>query len=77
MADNVRNEGKFLPLFKQIAGGFENPVPKQVDIPRTGGRGSEYLRVPYEYFHVVLLPFGAYCCKLCPSNNPRRKNHKD
>jgi hypothetical protein len=46
------------------------------------GRGSdlpfvavlqEYLQFPYEYFVLVLLPFWDYCCKICPSNNPRRK----
>jgi hypothetical protein len=80
-AVNIWNEGKFLPLL-QIPGGVENVVLLHVDIPRTGGRGSdlpsegslqEYLKFPYEYFLSVLLPFEGYCCKLCPSNNPRRK----
>jgi hypothetical protein len=51
------------------------------DIRRTGGRGCdlpseavlrEYLQFPYEYF-ILVLPFGVYCCKLFPSDNPRRK----
>jgi hypothetical protein len=37
---------------------------------------QEYLKFTYEYFHLVIL-FGDYFYKLCPSNNPRRKNHKD
>jgi hypothetical protein len=71
----------------QSIGSVENVVPLHADIPRTGGRGSdllfeavmqEYLQFPYEYFILVLLPFGGYCCKLRPSNNPKRKkNHKD
>jgi hypothetical protein len=65
----------------QLTGGVENAVPLHVDIPRTGGRGSdlpfeavlqEYLTLPYKNFLLVLLPFGGYCCKLCPSNNLRR-----
>jgi hypothetical protein len=73
-------------LCSRITGGVENAVPLHVDIPRTGGRGfdlpfavvpQEYSQFPYEYFLLVLLPFGGYCCELCPSNNPRRKNHKD
>jgi hypothetical protein len=38
---------------------------------------QEYLKFPYECFLSVLLLFEGYYCKLCPSNNPRRKNHKD
>jgi hypothetical protein len=69
-------------LCSKIIGG----VPLYIDIPHIGGKGSdlpfkavqqEYLQVPYEYFLLVSLPFGSYCCKLCPSNNPRRKKHKD
>jgi hypothetical protein len=61
----------------------ENSIPLHVDIPRIGIRGSdlpfqtvlqEYLQFPYEHFLVVFLPFGSYCCKLCLSNNPRRKS---
>jgi hypothetical protein len=47
-------------LCSQITGGVENAVSIQVDIPGTGGRGSdlpfeavvqeEYLQFPYEYF---------------------------
>jgi hypothetical protein len=68
-------------LCSQITGGVENAVPLHVDIPRTGGRGSdltsedslqECLQFPYECF-LSVLPFVGYCCKLCPSNNPRRK----
>jgi hypothetical protein len=68
-------------LYSQITGGVENAVPLHVDIPRTGGRGSdipsedslqEYLEFPYECF-LSVLPFEGYCCKLCPSNNARRK----
>jgi hypothetical protein len=34
---------------------------------------SESFQVfPYECF-LSILPFECYCCKLCPSNNPRRK----
>jgi hypothetical protein len=53
-ADNVWNEGKFLPLFTAHRGD-KNVVPLQVDIPRTGGRGldlpseaalQEYLQFP-------------------------------
>jgi hypothetical protein len=69
-----------------ITGDVENAVPLHVDIPRTSRRGSdlpyeailqEYLQLPYDYFLLVLLLFRGYCCKICPSNNPRRKNHKD
>jgi hypothetical protein len=31
------------------------------------------LQFPYKYFLLILIPFGGYCRKLCPSNNPRRK----
>jgi hypothetical protein len=71
-------------LCSQVTGGVENAVPLHADIPRTGGRSSdlpfeavlqEYLQFPYEYV-LLVLPFGCYCCKLCPSNNPRRKTHK-
>jgi hypothetical protein len=83
MADNVQNEGRSY-FCSQIIG-VENAVPLQVDIPRTSGRGSdlsflafleEYLQFPYGYFLSVLL-FRVYCSKFCPSNNPRRKKHKD
>jgi hypothetical protein len=69
-------------LCSQITGGLENAVPLHVDIPRTGRGGSdlsfeallqEYLQFPYEYFLLVLLPFGGYSCKLYPSNNPKEK----
>jgi hypothetical protein len=33
------------------------------------------LKFPYDCFLSVPLPFEGYYCKLCPSNNPRRKNH--
>jgi hypothetical protein len=71
-------------ICSQITGGVENAVPLHVDIPRTGGRGfdlpsedslQKYLKFPYECF-LAVLPFEGYCCKLCPSYNPRRKNHK-
>jgi hypothetical protein len=70
-------------LCSQITGGVENAVPVHVDIPRTDGRGSDlpseeslqvYLKFPYECF-LSALPFEGYCCKLCSSDNPRRKNH--
>jgi hypothetical protein len=73
-------------LCSQITGCVENAVPLHVDIPPTGGRDfdlpsepalQEYLQSPYEWFLSVLLLFEGYSCKLCPSNNPRRKNHKD
>jgi hypothetical protein len=60
-------------------------MPLHVDIPRTGGGGSdlpfeavlhEYLRFTYEYF-LLVLPFLGYCHKLFPSNNPRRKTYMD
>jgi hypothetical protein len=69
----------------QITGDVENAGPLHVDIPRTSGRSSdlpfeavlqEHLQFPYEYFLLVLL-LGGYCSKLCPSDNPRRKNYKD
>jgi hypothetical protein len=72
-------------LSSQITGGVENAVPLYIDILRTGGRGfdlpsedslQEYLKFPYENFLSDLHPFEGYCCKLCPSNNPRRKNQK-
>jgi hypothetical protein len=59
----------------------ENAVAVHEDIPRTGGRSSDlpfeallqkYSQFPYGYF-LLLLPFGGYCCKRCPSNKPRRK----
>jgi hypothetical protein len=70
----------------QITGGDENAVPLHANIPRTGGRDfdlpsedalQEYLKSPYKCFLSVLLLFEDYCCKLCPSNNPIRKNCKD
>jgi hypothetical protein len=69
-------------LCSQTTGGAESVVPLHVDIPCTGRRGfdlplQEYLKFPYKYFLSVVLPFKGYCYKLCPSNNPRRKNHKD
>jgi hypothetical protein len=54
-------------LCPRITGDVENAFPLHVDIPRTGGRGSdllfetvlqEYLQFPYEYFLLVLLPLG-------------------
>jgi hypothetical protein len=69
-------------LCSQITGGAENAVPLHIGIPHIGGRGfdlpsenslQEYLKFHYECFLSVLLPFEGYCCKLCPSNNPRRK----
>jgi hypothetical protein len=72
-------------LCSQITGGVESAAPLHADIPRTGGKGSdlpfedvlqEYLQFPYDYF-LLVLPFRGYCCKFCPPNNPRRKNHKD
>jgi hypothetical protein len=68
-------------ISSQITGGVENAVPLHVDIPRTGGRGfdlpsgdamQEYLKFSYECF-LSVLPFEGYCCKLCPSQNRRRK----
>jgi hypothetical protein len=73
-------------LCSQITGGVGNAVPLHADIPRTGGRGfdllsqdalQQYFKFPYEYFLSVLLEFEGYCCKLCPSKNPRRKYYKD
>jgi hypothetical protein len=69
-------------LHLNIKGGVENTVPLYVDIPHPSRRGSdlpfeavlqEYLQFYYKYFLLALLPFGGYCCKLCPSNNPTRK----
>jgi hypothetical protein len=69
----------------QRTGNIENAVPVHVDIPHTGGRGfdllsedavQEYLKFSYECFISVLLPVKGYCCKLCPSNNPRRKKSR-
>jgi hypothetical protein len=64
-------------LCSQITGGFDNDVPLHVDIPRTGGRGSDlpseeslqqYLKFLYECFLSVLLPFECYCWPLCHLN---------
>jgi hypothetical protein len=58
-----------------------NAVPLHVNIPRTDGRDSdlpseavvqEYLQFPNEYF-LLVLSFGGYSCKCCPSDNPERK----
>jgi hypothetical protein len=63
-------------LCSQITGCVENAAHLHVEIPCTGGRGSdlpfeavlqEYLQFPYEYFVLVLLLFGGYCSKFCPS----------
>jgi hypothetical protein len=70
-------------LCSQITGDVENAVPLHANIPRTGGWDfdlpseyalQEYLKFPYEYCLSVLLLFEGYCCKLCPSNNLRRKS---
>jgi hypothetical protein len=67
-------------LCSQFTGDVENAVPLHVDIPRTNGKCSElpheavlqeYLQLPYQYF-LLVLQFGGYSCKRCPSNNPRR-----
>jgi hypothetical protein len=72
-----RNVGEFL-LRSQITGGTENAVPLHVDIPRTGGRGSNLpfeavlqgdLKFPYEYF-LLHLPFVL-------QTTPAEKNHND
>jgi hypothetical protein len=72
-------------LCSQIIGGVENAVPLHTNIPCTSGRDfdlpsedalQEYLKFPYECFLSILL-FEGYCCELCPSNNPGRKNRKD
>jgi hypothetical protein len=57
----------------QITGGFQNAA----DIPsrRRKRFGLSFETLLQEYLQ--FLPFGGYCCKLCPSNNPRRKYHKD
>jgi hypothetical protein len=67
----------------QIRGGTENAVPVHVEIPWTGSSYlpyeavlQGYLQFPYKYFLLVLL-FRGCCCKVCPSDNPRKKNHKD
>jgi hypothetical protein len=62
LADNVPNE---VVNNSQITEGAENVVPLHVDIPRTGGGGSdllfeavlqEHLQLPYEDF-LLVLPF--------------------
>jgi hypothetical protein len=67
-------------LHSQIIGGVENAVSLHVAIPCNSGTSfhlpsedalQEYLKFPYEYFLSVHLSFESYCCKLCPSNNPR------
>jgi hypothetical protein len=81
-ADNIWNEERSY-LCSQITGGVENAVPLQANIPCTGGRDfdlpsenalQENLKFPYECFFSILLLSEGYCCKLCPSNNPRRKS---
>jgi hypothetical protein len=78
LADKVRNK---VLNNSQITGHVENGIHLHADITPTGRSGSdvpfeavlqEYLQFPYEYF-LLLLPFGCYCCKVCPSNNPRKK----
>jgi hypothetical protein len=73
-------EGSY--LCSQIREGVKNAVPLHANIPHTCGRDfdlpsedalQEYLKFPYECFLSVLLLFEGYCCKLYPSNNPRRK----
>jgi hypothetical protein len=72
-------------LCSQMTGIVENAVPLHANIPRTGRRGSDYLlkilcrniwnlptNVFFQSFHSRVT-----CCKLCPSNNLRRKNHTD
>jgi hypothetical protein len=72
-------------LCSKIRGGVENAIPLYEDIPCTSGMGSdlpseavqqEYLQIPFEYF-LLVLQFRVYCCKLCPSNNTRRKNSQE
>jgi hypothetical protein len=71
-------------LCSQITGGVENIVPLHIDISCTGRGGfdlpsedslQQYFKFPYKYF-LSVLPFEGYCCKLCPSNDPIRKNHR-
>jgi hypothetical protein len=73
-------------LYSHITGGVENAFPLPIHIPHIGGRDFDlpsedalqvYLKFPYKCFIPVLLLFVGYFCKLCPSNNPIRKNHKD
>jgi hypothetical protein len=71
-ADNIWNGGKFLPC-SQITGDVENSVPLHVDIPHTHRRVSD---LPFEAVLEEYFQF-PHCCKLCPLNNPRRKNLKD
>jgi hypothetical protein len=72
-------------LCSQITGGVENTIPLHVDIPCPGERGFDlpsedavqvYLKFPYECF-LSVRPFKDYFHKLCPSDNPKRENHKD
>jgi hypothetical protein len=68
-------------LCSQITWGAENAVPLHVDMPRTGGKGSDlpckaalqkYLHFPYQYY-ILVLPVGRYCCKLCLQTTPEEK----
>jgi hypothetical protein len=71
-ADNIWNEGEFLPLLLKMLSLYTYTFLALVE-----DFLQEYLKFPCQCFLSVLLTFEGYCCKLCPSNNPRRKNHKD
>jgi hypothetical protein len=83
LANNVRHEVITIHRTQNM---LENVILLHVDILRTGERGYElpfeavlqgYLQNLYEYFLLVFLSFGVYFPKVCPSDNPRRKHHKD
>jgi hypothetical protein len=82
MADNVWNEAVALHRSHEV----QNAAPTHVVIPHVGRSSSgllfeavleKYLQCLCTYFLLVLLQFRGYSRKLCPSNNPRRKAHKD
>jgi hypothetical protein len=81
-ADNIWNEGKFLPLFtdhrrcwKCCPSIRKHSSHRQKTFWFTFLRcTAEIMKFPYECFLSVLLLFEGYSCKLCPSNNPRRKS---
>jgi hypothetical protein len=68
-ADNIWMKGSSY-LYSQITGGVENAVPLHVDIPRTGGRGSDLpTNVFFRFFIHSRVTAGPYVISLLLSKH--------